>query len=340
MGLMKLAYDTTLKIARPLRLEARIEESTIRLGAFMRTSKVPDVPNLIWVEPTSACNLNCIMCDRKAVSRRKAGFMSFELFTKIANEAADMGVHEVAMGLGGEPLLHPRLIEMVKYVRSKGLLVSFNTNAELLSQQKSQDILEGGLDEIIFSVDGANKETYENIRLRGNYDITIKNIKKFLSLKENLKLARPKTILQTIIMKDTKDQIGAIVDMWHPLVDEVKVVPVTEYGSISGLSLVHGDRDSHKIPCSLLWFSMSVLWNGDVTICCNDIGGELVIGNALENDLGSLWNSNKLNGIRRIHRKGEWEKVPRCNKCEFINVVLIMKKNVLVSEVAGPVSTE
>lgn len=337
MGLMKLAYEATLKIAKPLGLEVRIEESAMRLGSFIRTSKVPDAPNLIFVEPTSACNLNCIMCDRKAVSRRKAGFMSFELFTNIANEAANMGVHKIAMGIGGEPLLHPRLTDMGKYARSKGLLVGFNTNAELLSKQKSQDILEGGFDEIIFSVDGANKETYENIRLKSNYDIAIKNIKRFLSLKYTLKLERPKTILQTIIMKDTKDQIGAIVDMWHPLVDEVKVVPVNEYGSISGLSLVHGDRDSHKISCSLLRFSMSVLWNGDVTICCNDIGGELVIGNALENELGSLWNSSKLNEIRRIHRKGEWEKVPRCNKCEVINIDLIMKKNALVSEVIGPV---
>jgi len=184
-------------------------------------------------------------------------------------------------------------------------------------------------------VDGANKETYEKIRLGGNYDIMIKNIKKFLSLKKESELKKPKTILQTMIMKSTENQIKTVIEMWRPLVDEVSVVAVTEYGDVHGLSLVQGEPDSHKIPCSLLWFSLTILWNGDVTVCCSDIGGELIIANILENDLRHIWNSDKLNEMRRIHRKRLLEKVPRCNECESINVDLKRKKATLVSKVVG-----
>ena len=179
MSLTKLAYEIASKIARPLGLEARIEEMAIRLAASRKTARVPGAPHLIWIEPTSTCNLNCIMCDRKAVSQRKVGFMDFELFTKIVDEAASLGVLQIEMGLGGEPLLHPRLTNMIEYAKNKGLMVGFNTNANLLDEQKSRALLNSKLDSIIFSVDGASKETYEKIRLKGDYDIVTKNIKTF-----------------------------------------------------------------------------------------------------------------------------------------------------------------
>jgi molybdenum cofactor biosynthesis enzyme MoaA len=265
-------------IARPLGLGNKAEECVIRLGALKSTARVPDAPSLIWVEPTPACNLRCIMCDRKAVERRKTGLMDFNLYEKIIDEAAAMGVKEVAMGLGGEPLIHPRLAEMVKYASDKGLSVSFNTNANLLDEEKARAILRSGLDKIVFSVDGNCKDTYSKIRVGGDFDKVTANIRRFLSLKKEMGLIKPKTILQTIIMTSTRDEIKAVIDAWHPLVDEVSVSAVAEYGDVDRVSLLKRNRHSARIPCPLLWISQSIQWNGDVTVCCNDMGGDLVIG--------------------------------------------------------------
>jgi radical SAM protein with 4Fe4S-binding SPASM domain len=136
-------------------------------------------------------------------------------------------------------------------------------------------------------------------------------------------------------MKGTGDEIGTIIDTWHPLVDEVSVSAVTEYGSVRGLSLVQANRGSPRIPCPLLWFSLSILWNGDVTVCCNDIGGELVIGNINESSLRSLWQGEIINEMRRILRNGEAGKIPKCDRCEAINVDLIVKKKALIARMAG-----
>jgi radical SAM protein with 4Fe4S-binding SPASM domain len=323
------------KVARPLGLGSIAEEWAIRLGARRSTSRVPDSPRLIWVEPTNACNLRCIMCDRKAVERRKTGLMDFELYKKIIDEGAGMGAKELAMGLGGEPLIHPRLAEMIKYARCKGFSVSFNTNANLLDEEKSRAVLDSGLDKIIFSVDGACKETYEKIRVGGNYDTVVKNIKRFLSLKKKLGLEKPRTIFQTIVMKTTKDEIMPVIDTWHALVDEVSVSAIAEYGSVGGLSTIKSKKNPARIPCPLLWISLSIQWNGDVTVCCNDMGGDLVIGNVTSDSLKSLWQSEKLNEMRRILRTGKPGKIPRCDRCEAINVDLIIKKKVLVKSAAS-----
>jgi radical SAM protein with 4Fe4S-binding SPASM domain len=334
VGLMSFTAKIVSGMARPLGLGPKAAELVIRLGARRATARVPDSPRLIWVEPTSACNLRCIMCDRKAVESRKTGVMDFEIYTRIIDEAAAMGASEIAMGLGGEPLIHPRLPEMIKYARSKGLSVSFNTNANLLDEAKARAILESGLDKIVFSVDGACQETYEKIRVGGNFATVTENLKRFLALKKEMGLDKPRTVFQTIIMKGTENEIGTVIDTWHPLVDEVSVAAVAEYGDVGGVSLVRRNRKSPRIPCPLLWFSLSVQWNGDVTVCCNDMGGELVIGNITRDSLKDLWQSDRLNTMRRVLRKGEKGRIPRCDRCEAINVDLIRRKKALVAGVA------
>jgi radical SAM protein with 4Fe4S-binding SPASM domain len=224
---------------------------------------------------------------------------------------------------------------MIKYAVSKRLSIHFNTNANLLDEEKSRAILNSDLDMIIFSVDGACKETYAKIRLGGDFDKVTANIKRFLALKKQMGRDKPRTILQTIIMQSTRDEVGTVIDTWNPLVDEVSVSAVTEYGSIGGVSLVHVNRDSPRIPCPLLWISLSVLWNGDVTVCCNDMGGDMVIGNITENSLRNLWQNDRLNEMRKILRKGKPGKFPRCDRCEVINVDLLIKKKKLVAGMAG-----
>jgi hypothetical protein len=66
MGLVHVTYGVACKIARPLGLEAKIEELAIRVGSRKRTARIPNAPYRIWVEPTNACNLRCVMCDRQA----------------------------------------------------------------------------------------------------------------------------------------------------------------------------------------------------------------------------------------------------------------------------------
>jgi radical SAM protein with 4Fe4S-binding SPASM domain len=335
MDFLSTAAGFVTVIARPLGLGPRVEELVIKFGARRATARVPDSPRLIWIEPTNACNLQCIMCDRKAVASRKTGIMDFGLYTRIIDEAAEMGASEVAMGLGGEPLIHPRLPDMIKYARSKGLVVSFNTNANLLDEARSRTILASSPDKIVFSVDGACQETYEKIRVGGNFDTVAANLKRFLALKKEMGLDKPRTVLQTIIMQGTEGEIGTVIDTWHPLVDEVSVAAVAEYGNIGGVSLIRRHRKSARIPCPLLWFSLSVQWNGDVTVCCNDMGGELVIGNVTRDSLKSLWQGEKLNGMRQILRRGQTGRIPRCDRCEAINVDLIRQKKALVARVAA-----
>ena len=71
--------------------------------------------------------------------------MDFELFQRIIDEAARVGVKRVHLYLHGEPLLHPQIVDMISYIKSRNLVVHLTTNGMLLDKEKAEAILRSGV---------------------------------------------------------------------------------------------------------------------------------------------------------------------------------------------------
>ena len=83
-----------------------------------QTRLVPP-PDRLYVESTNICNLSCIMCPtgRKEQVRKK-GYMDFDLFKSIVDQMAPW-VQTTTLHIWGEPLMHPRLFDMIAYCRAQ-----------------------------------------------------------------------------------------------------------------------------------------------------------------------------------------------------------------------------
>jgi len=60
----------------------------------------------------------------------------------------------------GEPFLHPQIFNIIKYAHQQKIYTCTSTNGHFITHENAQRIIESGLDKIIISVDGVNKETY------------------------------------------------------------------------------------------------------------------------------------------------------------------------------------
>jgi sulfatase maturation enzyme AslB (radical SAM superfamily) len=137
------------------------------------------------------------MCPNKDLPREQKGFMEWPLFKKIIDEAAQ-SIFDLHLLHRGESLLHPDFFKMARYAHDKGLTVKFHTNGTLLDEEKAYQLIESGIDQFSFSFDGYKKETYERIRVGGNFDKTVNNIIRFLEIKKKLGSKKPFTILELI----------------------------------------------------------------------------------------------------------------------------------------------
>ena len=108
-------------------------------------------PTVFYIEPTNDCNLSYIMCPRKR-SRNAVGYMPFELFRRVIDQLVGRDIARLSLHLAGEPLLHPQIIDMVRYAKRSGMPhVRFATNATLLDDTLARGFIESGLDSITVS---------------------------------------------------------------------------------------------------------------------------------------------------------------------------------------------
>lgn len=124
----------------------------------------PPLPRELQLEVTAACNLACTMClvsYRPKIGKRE-GSMSYGMFRRLVDELP--GLERLTLQGLGEPLLAPGIIDMISYASARGIAVGFNTNAQLLTPERSARLAGSGLSWLCVSVDGAVAETYEAIR--------------------------------------------------------------------------------------------------------------------------------------------------------------------------------
>lgn len=117
----------------------------------------------VHLEPTNACNTNCIMCPRNAMTR-KPKMMTWENFEKIMTLILPTDIPMISIVGFGEPTLHSKLTQMLNYIRKrrKDIILKMTTNGSLLKKEYIEELYKNGLDLIEISVVGTDKESYQN----------------------------------------------------------------------------------------------------------------------------------------------------------------------------------
>ena len=137
----------------------------------------------VYVEVTNKCNLNCSTCMRN-VWDVKFGYMTEETFERILASFQDLpNKPELFFGGYGEPLSHPRILDMIQHAKELGHRVSLITNGILLTERVANRLIELKLDMLWVSMDGASPECYMDVRLGDALPRIIDNLK-YLQVKK------------------------------------------------------------------------------------------------------------------------------------------------------------
>lgn len=138
------------------------------------------------------CNLKCQMCRRPS----EALFMDAERCKRGMTEAAKVGVEYISFS-GGEPFVHPRIIELLEHAFSLGVKVQMVSNGTLI-RDKHLELL-SNLDCLTISIDGT-EAAHDHIRRReGTYQRSIKTLK-LLTEKSDIQWGT-----NTVMQKDNYD---------------------------------------------------------------------------------------------------------------------------------------
>ena len=119
---------------------------------------------------TDRCNLDCSYCTEYDNSQPHPSISDLK---KWAFKIRELGTMRIAL-VGGEPLTHPHIVELVRYCRELGFATSLTTNGFLLTRKRLQELEDAGLQVMQISVDRMTpspitKKTFKTILPKLDY---------------------------------------------------------------------------------------------------------------------------------------------------------------------------
>lgn len=134
------------------------------------SSAVPR-PVVVWAL-TRACNLRCVHCYASAAAEPAPGELSHSEALDVIDDLARFKVPAVLMS-GGEPLMRPDILPLIRYARYRGLACTLSTNGTLIDDAMADELTQVGLKYVGLSLDGA-PATHDKLRgARGAFERSV-----------------------------------------------------------------------------------------------------------------------------------------------------------------------
>ena len=298
------------------------------------------LPRRVTIETIFGCNASCRMCPINLPTSRKKGVMPLELFYKIIDEFEPYRDHLNMMDLFGlgEPLLDPYIIERIRYVKNKGFKnLAISTNADLLTFEKQDALLEADIDTILISIDGTTKEIHEGIRRGVKFERVVENVQSLIRKRDASRFLT-RFVIRFIKQKDNQHQLDDFIKFWELKLSKDKrdFVAVYNLHSWGGemcskkdiLGATPYDKAIEESPCHHMFYTMNILADGTVPLCSEDVVRVIHnSGNVKEQFCLDVFNSKEFLDVRRLHVQGNKRTIEPCKECTVLYSEVSRKVN-------------
>jgi len=316
-----------------------------------RVSNPGYLPIKLDIENLSRCNFRCVMCQVSEWPKgQRARDLTFHEFQKIIDD--NIGLVEIKIQGMGEPTLgKDEFYRMIKYARDRYIWVRTITNGSLLHlNDNSQKLLQSGVNEIQISIDGADKNTFEKIRVGGKYERVIDNVRNLneLAQKSNKNITKMWTVVQDQNINQLKDLIFLAEKMkfkslvfslditdwgnpnWSDTIRQKNVSHIFnlnyanelyEIGTQLGIDVafwnINNKYDLSDMENLCPWpFERSYITSDNRVVPCCMIADPDTFEIKGTGTFVEIWNSKKYQSFRETHLSGKLDKLPNiCQNC-------------------------
>jgi len=160
-------------------------------------------PVKLQFNPTNRCNLKCRFCWLRDFPNLKYDDeLSTEKYLALVKEAKKLGVREIQITGGGEPLMRNDIAEIMKAIKKRKMTGKLTTNGTLFTRDLVSTLVEIKWDEIVFSLDAPNEKINDLHRgAKNSFRRTVHSIKIFQLTKKKRKSKLPKLSIHMVLTR-------------------------------------------------------------------------------------------------------------------------------------------
>ena len=208
----------------------------------------------------------------------------------------------------------------------------------MMTEEATLRMVELEVDQIFLSLDGATKETFENIRAGADFDKVILNTRKLVQIKGEMMKKKPEVKINTVVCFTNYHELPALVDLAHDMgIGMVQFVNVITFQNTENLNIKNLNQKLQaklsqafdrarrlsvvvkvelfdKLPvqkCDFPWKRNFVTHDGYVHPCCftTQTGDRLAhnrlsFGNLVEHSFEEIWQGEVYSEFRKKMRQG------------------------------------
>jgi MoaA/NifB/PqqE/SkfB family radical SAM enzyme len=270
-------------------------------------------PISLRIDASTHCQLRCPSCPTaKGVIKADigAGFLKPEQLEKLFHE--NPSVAHVELSNWGEIFLNPRLEDIVRiaFERNVALTASNGVNLNHAKRSALEAVVKYRVRHMTVSIDGASQETYEQYRIRGDFDRVIEHIELINEFKRTYKSDFPILLWQFVAFGHNEHEVDVARalakrlgmhfyvklawDDFSPVQDKELIRSVTKSGASSREDYLkqYGEQYIQKGICRQLWDQPQINFDGEMLGCCTNRWGSL--GNAFKDGLMATIDGEKM----------------------------------------------
>ena len=305
-----------------------------------------EFPMMVVISIIYPCNFGCPNCPytdsnselRKFYHQHKGDLIPVELWEKIATEAGPYGAWLRCTG-GGEPMMHPKMTEMIEFAKEKGARVWLNTNGSMFGpdekgRAKLERVIRAGIDLIEFSMDAGDPDTYAVVRppIGGApkdpekwFGGHLSNIRAALELRKRHH-SSSRIVVSMIRQEILESRLEAAVQFWKDVgVDDVITRKFLSWDDNTSIGL-EKTLDKHlysqlpverKEACVWPFERLNVDTLGRIALCGQDISFRTAkqFPTVWEKSIKEIWQGETFDWYRKMHLEGKGAECWPCRGC-------------------------
>lgn len=335
-GEIHLHYDRLTFVNRSVTPTRLLNHLLRGVEGRLRLARPRSYPFGLQLEPTVRCQLTCPQCPRTdAVGGPSDGEMPWENYARLMEEIGPSLV-VVAFWQWGEPLLHPRIADMIRLAREYGCLTLLSTNGQVGADYPVGELLEAGLDMLIISMDGTSQEAYGSFRRDGSVEPVRQFTSRVVAEKRRRGLPRPLVNLRTVATADNEEELPRLREFARQVgADAYTVKSVSLYYDASPDNpVLPRDRELRSFQylgpeeaaaylvegnfCRKPWYWPCLRHDGELLLCECDHGREAALGNVFRaGSFRSAWRGERAAELRREFRPDGRIGLAFCARCRY-----------------------
>lgn len=329
-----------------------------RLEARRRAPRPWSYPIALQLEPTIRCQLACPLCPGRRVNAAGAatpvgaatpdgadpapapgaGLMPFAAYERLLAEVGPR-LLAIAFWQWGEPLLHPRLPDMVELAARRGILTLCSTNGQTDPEAgRLGDLCAAGLDMLIVSLDGAGEEAYRSFRAGGSLAAARCFLAAAVRARDERGAGRPLVNVRVIATRDSEGEIDGVRALARETgadLFSIKSVSIYDSGDPEHpslpadrrlRSLQYRDREAvaayAEAPnlCLKPWAWPMLRHDGALHLCECDHGLAHPLGNVFATgSFARVWRGERARALRAAFPAGGRVGLDFCRRCRYKN---------------------